>query len=85
MTYSGRDAAKVAGLVVGGAAIGAALGLLYAPQSGVETRRQIKRYAKRAEVQALRYGREIKEGLTHAVASGKTWLAKKEMRRLTAV
>ncbi len=85
MTYSGRDAAKVAGLVVGGAAIGAALGLLYAPQSGMETRRQIKRYAKRAEVQALRYGREIKVGLTHAVESGKTWLAKKEMRRLTAV
>lgn len=85
MTYSGRDAAKVAGLVVGGAAIGAALGLLYAPQSGVETRRQIKRYAKRAEVQALRYGREIKAGLAHAVETGKTWLAKKEMRRLTAV
>jgi gas vesicle protein len=85
MTYSGRDAAKVAGLVVGGAAIGAALGLLYAPQSGVETRRQIKRYAKRAEVQALRYGREIKTGLARAVESGKTWLAKKEMRRLTAV
>ncbi len=85
MTYSGRDAAKVAGLVVGGAAIGAALGLLYAPQSGVDTRRQIKRYARRAEVQALRYGRDIKTGLTHAVESGKTWLAKKDMRRLIAV
>ena len=85
MTYTGRDAAKVAGLVVGGAAIGAALGLLYAPQSGVETRRQIKHYAKRAEVQALRYGREIKEGFTQAVESGKTWLAKKDLRRLTAV
>ena len=85
MTYSGRDAAKVAGLVVGGAAIGAALGLLYAPQSGVDTRRQIKRYAKRAEVQALRYGRDIKTGLVHAVESGKTWLAKKDMRRLIAV
>ena len=85
MTYSGRDAAKVAGLVVGGAAIGAALGLLYAPQSGVDTRRQIKRYAKRAEVQALRYGRDIKTGLAHAVESGKTWLAKKDMRRLIAV
>ena len=89
MTYTGRDAAKVAGLVVGGAAIGAALGLLYAPQSGVETRRQIKHYAKhyakRAEVQALRYGRDIKAGLTQAVESGKSWLAKKDMRRLTAV
>jgi gas vesicle protein len=85
MTYTGRDAAKVAGLVVGGAVVGAALGLLYAPQSGVETRRQIKRYARRAEVQALRYGRDIKAGLTHAVESGKSWLAKKDMRRLIAV
>ena len=85
MTYSGRDVAKVTGLVVGGAAIGAALGLLYAPQSGSETRRQIKRYAKRAEVQALRYGREVKEGFSHAIDSGKSWLAKKDVRRLTAV
>jgi gas vesicle protein len=85
MMYTGRDAAKVAGLVMGGAAIGAALGLLYAPQPGVETRRQIKRYARRAEVQALRYGRDIKAGLTHAVESGKSWLAKKDVRRLIAV
>ncbi|HYM37053.1 MAG TPA: YtxH domain-containing protein [Nitrospiraceae bacterium] len=83
--YTGRDAAKIAGLVMGGAAIGAALGLLYAPQPGVETRRQIKRYARRAEVQALRYGRDIKAGLTHAVESGKSWLAKKDVRRLIAV
>ena len=85
MMYTGRDAAKVAGLVMGGAAIGAALGLLYAPQPGVETRRQIKRYARRAEVQALRYGRDIKAGLTHAVESGKSWLAKQDVRRLIAV
>lgn len=85
MMYTGRDAAKIAGLVMGGAAIGAALGLLYAPQPGVETRRQIKRYARRAEVQALRYGRDIKAGLTHAVESGKSWLAKKDVRRLIAV
>jgi len=84
MTYSGQDAAKVTGLVVGGAVVGAALGLLYAPQSGVETRRQIRRYAKRAEVQALRYGRDIKEGVNHAIDAGKSWLAKKDMRRLTA-
>lgn len=85
MSYSGREVAKVTGLVMGGAAIGAALGLLYAPQPGVETRRQIKRYARRAEVQALRYGREVKHSLAHAFESGKIWLAKKDMRRLTAV
>lgn len=89
MSYTGQEAAKVAGLVVGGAVIGAALGLLYAPQSGIETRRQMRRYAKRAEVQALRYGRDItehvKEHIGHAVEYGKAWLAKKDMRRLTAV
>lgn len=84
MMDSGRQLAKMAGLVVGGAVIGAALGLLYAPQSGAETRRQIKRYARRVEVQALRYGRDLKAALSQAVASGKAWLAKKEARRLTA-
>ena len=84
MMYSGREAAKVAGLMVGGAVVGAALGLLYAPQSGVETRRQIRRYAKRVEVHAIRYGRDLKEGFNHAIDAGKSWLAKKDSRRLTA-
>ncbi len=85
MSYSGREVAKVAGLVVGGAAIGAALGLLYAPKAGVETRRDIKRYARKAQVQAIRYGRTLKTELDHAMAQGKAWLAKKEHRRLAAV
>jgi gas vesicle protein len=84
MSDAGREVAKVTGLVFGGAVVGAALGLLYAPQSGVETRRQIRRYAKRMEVHAIRYGRDLKEGFNHAIDAGKTWLAKKESRRLTA-
>ena len=85
MSYSGREVAKVAGLVVGSAAIGAALGVLYAPKAGVETRRDIKRYARKAQVQAIRYGRTLKTELDHAMAAGKAWLAKKEHRRLAAV
>ena len=85
MTYSGREVAKVTGLIVGGAAIGAALGLLYAPKAGVETRRDIRRYARKAQVQAIRYGRTLKAELDHAVEYGKTWMAKKDHRRLAAV
>ena len=85
MTYSGRDVATVTGLLVGGAAIGAALGLLYAPKPGAETRRDIRRYARKAQVQAIRCGRTLKAELDHAVAYGKTWMAKKDHRRLAAV
>ena len=81
MMSNGRDAAKVAAFVAGGAVVGAALGLLYAPQSGPETRRQIRLYAKKAQVHAIRYGRTIKDNVDHALESGKSWLAKKEGRR----
>jgi gas vesicle protein len=83
MASSGRAVAKVVGLVMGSVAIGAALGLLYAPQSGAETRRQIRRYAKRAEIRALRYGRELKAALAYAVEMGRTWLARKDTGHLT--
>jgi gas vesicle protein len=40
--------AEVVGLVITGALIGATMGLLFAPQSGERTRKQIKRKARRS-------------------------------------
>ena len=71
MSDQGRHAAKVAALVAGGAVLGAGIGLLFAPQSGVETRRDIARYAKRAQIQATRFGRTIKSGVAEVVERGK--------------
>lgn len=81
MTTNGRQAAKVAALIAGGAAVGAGLALLYAPQSGVETRRQIRHYAKKTQVQATRIGRDLKDGVERAIERGKALVAKQEAPR----
>lgn len=81
MTTNGQQAAKVAALIAGGAAVGAGLALLYAPQSGAETRRQIRHYAKKTQVQATRIGRDLKDGMERAIERGKALVAKKEAPR----
>ncbi len=81
MSTQGRQAARVAALIAGGAVVGAGLGLLYAPQAGVETRRQLKHYAKRAQVQATRIGRKVKNGVDQTVEYGKSMVVKKQPAR----
>jgi gas vesicle protein len=70
MSSDTRRAAKVAALVAGGAVIGAGLGLLFAPQSGEETRRQIRHMTKRVRVQTTRFGRNLKGGLEQIMGNG---------------
>lgn len=85
MTTNGRQAAKIAALIAGGAAVGAGLALLYAPRSGAETRRQLKHYAKKTQVQATRFGRELKGGVERAIERGKSFVAKKSEPRVLEV
>jgi gas vesicle protein len=78
MSTQGRQVAKVAGLVAGGAVIGAGLALLFAPQPGAETRRQLSHYAKRAQSQAARLGQSVKAGVGQTMEYGRAIMTKKE-------
>lgn len=63
MSEQGKYVAKAAAFIAGGAVIGAGLGLLFAPQTGSDTRRSISRYARKAQAQTNRWGRAVKSGV----------------------
>lgn len=67
MSDQGRKATTVAALVAGGAVIGAGIGLLFAPQAGAETRRDVGRYAKKAKLQTTRWSRAVQSGVKEAM------------------
>jgi gas vesicle protein len=78
MTEQGTQIAKAVALIAGGAIIGAGLGLLLAPKTGAETRRDLGRYARKAQVQASRWGRAMQSSVKEAVERGRTYAKKAE-------
>jgi hypothetical protein len=76
MSDQGRQAAKVAALVAGGAVLGAGIGLLFAPQTGTEARREVRRYAKRAQLQATRWNRTVQSGVKEVMDRSKSLMRK---------
>jgi gas vesicle protein len=71
------SAQAVALAFLGGAVAGVVAGLLLAPQSGEETRRDLKRYARRAEEEILERAKEARAALDETIERGKHFIAEK--------
>jgi gas vesicle protein len=86
MSDQGRQAAKVAALVAGGAVIGAGIGFLFAPQTGAETRRVVVLYTKKAQSQATRWSRTVQSGVKEVMDRSKSLIRKDDQKlRIEAV
>lgn len=62
---------------LGGAVAGVVAGLLLAPKSGEETRRELKGYARRAEEEVLEKAKEARAALDETIERGKHFIAAK--------
>jgi gas vesicle protein len=80
MSDQGRQVAKFAALLAGGAVVGAGIGLLFAPQTGADSRRGVGRYAKKAQVQAARWSRTVQSSMKDAIDRSKALIRKDEQR-----
>ena len=82
MSDRGHQVAKAAALVASGAVVGAGIGLLFAPKVGAETRRDVGRYAKKAQLQATRWSRTVQSGVKEAMDRRKSLTQKEEQKPL---
>ena len=80
MSEQGKQVAKVAAMIAGGAVVGAGIGLLFAPQSGLKTRRDIGRYAKKAQVKAIRWGRSVQSSAQEVIDRSRSLMPRRETK-----
>lgn len=62
---------------LGGAVAGAIAGVLFAPKAGNETRRELKRYARKTEEELIEKAEEARAALDDAIEGGKHFLSEK--------
>ncbi len=63
---------------LGGAVAGVVAGLLLAPKSGEETRRDLKGYARKAEEEVLEKAKEARAALDQTIESGQHFISEKK-------
>ena len=80
MSDQKHTVSTVAALVAGGAVIGAGIGLLFAPQTGAETRCDVGHYAKKARLRATRWSRTVQSGVKEAMDRSKSLIQKDDQR-----
>jgi len=61
-----------------GAIAGVVAGILLAPKSGEETRRELKGYARRTEEEVIEKAREARAALDEVIERGKQFVAEKK-------
>ncbi len=62
---------------LGGAIAGTIAGILFAPKSGEETRREVKGYARRTEEELIEKAKEARAALDEAIERGKHFAEEK--------
>ena len=62
-------------LFIGGAVLGAAAGILFAPKSGKETRKEVKHYATKVKKDVAVTTQRTKAGIEAALEKGRALLA----------
>jgi gas vesicle protein len=76
MENTGNSAGKTIALMfVGGAVLGAAAGLLFAPRSGEETREEVKSYATKVKEDVVHVAHRTKAGIEAAIEKGRALLS----------
>jgi gas vesicle protein len=63
---------------LGGAMVGAMVGILFAPKSGAETRRTIKDYADKTEDEIIEKAKEARAALDETIERGKHYMEEKK-------
>ena len=71
------SAQAVARAFLGGAIAGAVAGILLAPKSGEETRRELRGYARKAEEEVIEKAKEARAALDEVIERGKHFIAEK--------
>ena len=82
---SGCSLGAVGLAFVGGGLVGAAMALLLAPQSGRESREQVRGYARRAEEQVHELAEKATDLMDQAVDKGHEFVQEKKMVLAQAV